>query len=94
MLLDGENIRPVHGRIRWKQRRYRVEASPDAEYVLINGTKMTAASIHQGDEIAVGGCRIFLLRNDEDLNNANAQVQSAADEGQTKVLTCPWYLSI
>ena len=34
VLLDGEGIRPVHGRIRWKKRRFRVEASPDAEYVL------------------------------------------------------------
>ena len=59
------------------KRRYRVEASPDAEYVLINGTKMTAASIHQGDEIGVGGCRIFLLRNDEDPDNADAQAQAA-----------------
>jgi outer membrane protein assembly factor BamB len=89
VLLDGQDIRPVHGRIRWKQRRYRVEASPDAEYVLINGTKMTAASIRQGDEIGVGGCRIFLLRNDEDLDNAEAQVHVSADEGRTKVLTAP-----
>ncbi len=89
VLLDGEGIRPVHGRIRWKQRRFRVEASPDAEYVLINGTKMTAGSIHQGDEIAVGGCRIFLLRNDEDLDNADASAQASADEGRTKVMTAP-----
>ena len=44
VLLDGEGIRPVHGRIRWKKRRFRVEASPDAEFVLDNGTKMTAAA--------------------------------------------------
>ena len=69
VLLDGEGIRPVHGRIRWKKRRFRVEASPDAEYVLINGTKMTAASIRQGDEIAVGDCRIFMLRNDDDMDD-------------------------
>jgi outer membrane protein assembly factor BamB len=89
VLLDGEGIRSVHGRIRWKQRRFRVEASPDAEFVVVNGTKMTAASIRQGDEIAVGGCRIFLLRNDDDLDNADARPHASADEGRTKVMTAP-----
>ena len=62
VILEGEGIRPVHGRIRWKSKRYKVEASPDAEFVLINGHKMTTGSIRQGDEIAVGECRMFLLR--------------------------------
>ena len=68
VLLEGEGIRPVHGRIRWKSERFKVEASPDAEYVLINGHKMTTGSIHQGDEIAVGDCRMFLIRAEEDLD--------------------------
>ena len=34
--------------------RFKVEASPDAEYVLVNGHKMTTSSLDQGDEIAVG----------------------------------------
>jgi outer membrane protein assembly factor BamB len=91
VLLDGEGIRPVHGRIRWKKRRFRVEASPDAEFVLINGAKMSTGSIRQGDEIAVGACRIFLLRNDETLDDAASRPQDAddADEGRTKVLTAP-----
>ena len=72
VLLDGDGIRPVHGRIRWKKRRFRVEASPDAEFVLINGTKMATGSIHQGDEIAVGACRMFLLRDDDETDVADA----------------------
>ena len=35
--LEGPGIKPVHGRIRWKRGRFKVEASPDAEFVLING---------------------------------------------------------
>jgi outer membrane protein assembly factor BamB len=66
VVLEGAGIRPVHGRVRWKNRRYKVEASPDAEYVMINGTRMTAGSIRQGDEIGVGACRMFLLRLDEE----------------------------
>ena len=60
VILQGEFIRPVHGRIRWKEPKFKVEASPDAEFVLINGHKMTTGSLRQGDEITVGDCRMFL----------------------------------
>jgi hypothetical protein len=60
--LEGAGIRPVHGRIRWKGKRYKVEASPDAEYILLNGTRMTSGSLHAGDEIGVGPCRMVLIR--------------------------------
>jgi outer membrane protein assembly factor BamB len=89
VLLDGDGIRPVHGRIRWKKHRFRVEASPDAEYVVINGTKMTAGSIRQGDEIVVGACRMFLLRNDEDLEAGASPRENGDDEGRTRVLAAP-----
>ena len=62
--LSGEGISPVHGRIRWKKGRYRVEASPDAEFVVVNGHKMTSSSLHQGDEMTVGPCRLFVMRLD------------------------------
>ena len=32
---------------------------------LINGHKMTSSSLHQGDEMTVGRCRLFMLRLDE-----------------------------
>src|ERR1700688_3281840 len=67
VLLSGEGIRPVHGRIRWKSKQFKIEASPDAEYVVINGHKMTTSSLEQGDEIAIGDCRMFLIRTEEDL---------------------------
>ena len=87
VLLEGDGIRPVHGRIRWKET-VQVEASPDAEFVLINGTKMTTGSIHQGDEIAVGDCRMFLLRADEDLEPATRS-KSPAEDDRTRVAAAP-----
>ena len=69
VVLNGAGVLPVHGRIRWKKGRYKVEASPDAEFVLVNGHRMASSSLHQGDEIAVGPCRLYLLRVDEDLGS-------------------------
>lgn len=67
IVLEGPGILPYHGRLRWKSSRYKADAFPDAEYLEINGTKMTSASIRQGDEIAVGPCRIFMLYADDDI---------------------------
>jgi outer membrane protein assembly factor BamB len=88
VLLEGAGILPVHGRIRWKKERFKVEASPDAEFVLINGHKMTTGSLHQGDEISVGPCRILLLRDDLDQSDGSRS-RTAPDEGRTKVLATP-----
>src|SRR6516225_2948933 len=66
VVLEGAGIRPVHGRIRWKRKKFKIEASPDAEFVLINGHKMASGSVHQGDEIGVAHYRMFLLRVEED----------------------------
>src|SRR5580700_9045927 len=85
VVLVGEFIRPVHGRIRWRSKRFKVEASPDAEYVVINGHKMTTSSIRQGDEITVGDCRMFLIRADEDLDNAGRKKSASAEEDRTRV---------
>ncbi|MDR3633999.1 MAG: PQQ-binding-like beta-propeller repeat protein [Isosphaeraceae bacterium] len=67
IILSGPGVLPFHGRIRWKGKRYKVDASPDAEFLLVNGHKMTASSFRQGDEIQVGPCRIFMLYAADDL---------------------------
>ena len=87
--LDGDRIRPVHGRIRWKKRRFRVEASPDAEFVLINGAKMSTGSIRQGDEIAVGDCRIFLLRDDGDPDDGESPPARRGRRRKDESADCP-----
>ncbi len=84
--LEGEEILPVHGRIRWSSKRFKVEASPDAEYVVINGNKMTTSGLDQGDEIAVGTARLFLLRSDDAAVKARSRGLSAPDDDRTRVL--------
>ncbi len=88
VLLQGELIRPVHGRIRFKSNKFKIEASPDAEYVLINGHKMTTGSLHQGDEITVGDCRMFLIRVEEELGEPNKSKSPAGDD-RTRVAAPP-----
>jgi len=93
IVLSGAGISPVQGRIRWKKGRYRVEASPDAEYVVINGHKMTRSSLHQGDEMTVGRCRLFMLRLDETLEARPACLPAKrSDEERTRVLEGPAHL--
>jgi len=95
IVLSGEGISPVQGRIRWKKGRYRVEASPDAEFVVINGHKMASSSLHQGDEMTVGRCRLFLLRIDEQLEARPVErPPRRSDEERTRVLDGPGHLHI
>jgi len=63
VVIDGEGVLPFHGRVRWQEKtgRYKVDASPDASYVLVNGQKMASSSLRQGDEVGVGAGRIFLI---------------------------------
>src|SRR5579883_3401117 len=89
VVLEGPGIRPVHGRIRWRKGRFKVEASPDAEFVVINGHRMASGSIDVGDEISVGPCRIFLLRADEEAPASPRARGAAAEEGRTMVAPPP-----
>ncbi len=89
VILEGAGIKPVHGRIRWKRGRFKVEASPDAEFVVINGHKMTNGSIELGDEVSVGPCRLFLLRIEEEDKGTRPARRAAEDEGRTMVVPPP-----
>ncbi|QEH33879.1 outer membrane biogenesis protein BamB [Aquisphaera giovannonii] len=90
VVLSGEGVRPVHGRILWKKHRFRIEASPDAQYVEVNGTKMSSSSLHQGDEVGVGPCRIYMFRIDEDLGRRPGRRASRRGaEEATRVLDRP-----
>src|SRR5947209_16739151 len=64
VLADPEAL-PIHGRLRWKRDRLKVDASPEAEFITLNGRKMTSASFRQGDEVQVGACRIFMIEMSE-----------------------------
>jgi outer membrane protein assembly factor BamB len=88
VVLEGAGVKPVHGRIRWKSDRFKVEASPDAEFVVINGHRMAASSINQGDEIEVGPCRMFLLRVEDDPESVLLR-GPRENEGRTRVVPPP-----
>src|SRR6516165_9281684 len=61
LVLDDPAVLPFHGRLRWKRDHMKVDASPQAGFIELNGRKMTSARFRQGDEIQLGSCRIFLL---------------------------------
>lgn len=94
IVLAGEGILPVHGRIRWRGRRFKVDASPDAEFLEVNGRKIVSTSLRQGDELTVGPCRIFVIRLDGATPEPRADrvrkrlAEPVADEA-TKVLQGP-----
>ena len=77
IILSGTGVLPFHGRLRWKVNRFKADASPDAQYLVINGHKMAASSFHQGDEIEIGPNRIFMIQVEEDLpSDEPTRVQS------------------
>jgi outer membrane protein assembly factor BamB len=86
LVLDDPEVLPYHGRLRWRRDRLKVDASPQAEFIELNGRKMTSASFRQGDEIQVGNCRIFLI--EAGLDDAEERPRTAADD-RTKVQPPP-----
>ena len=84
VVLQGDGVLPFHGRIRWqvKRQRYKVDASPEAEYIVVNGHKMATASFRQGDEVQIGSNRIFMI-NEGDM--PVAPVSTPARDDVTRV---------
>ncbi|MFO0909620.1 MAG: PQQ-binding-like beta-propeller repeat protein [Isosphaeraceae bacterium] len=74
--LNGEGVFPIHARLRWNpaRGRFKVDASPDAQFLLVNGHRMASSSFRMGDEIEVAGYRIFLLNDGE----APGEIEAAA----------------
>ncbi|MDX2039145.1 MAG: PQQ-binding-like beta-propeller repeat protein [Isosphaeraceae bacterium] len=61
VVLTGEGVAPFHGRIRWSDRRFKVDAGADIGSIEVNGKKLRSSTLYQGDEIAIGPCRIFVI---------------------------------
>lgn len=85
IVLNDPAVLPFHGRLRWKNDKFKAEAFPEAKALDINGQKMVAAGFRQGDEIAVGRFRIFLVSDADgpaDLEPTRIQARpEAADAG-------------
>lgn len=61
VVLPGAGVLPIHARLRWKKGRLKVEATPDAYALEVNGKKVVSTKLHQGDEIRIGGFRVFVM---------------------------------
>ncbi len=65
VVVDDPQALPFHGRLRYKAGKFRAEAFPEANALTINGKKVVASSLQQGDEIKVGAFKIFLVNADD-----------------------------
>jgi outer membrane protein assembly factor BamB len=87
IVLDDPEVLHFHGRLRWKRDRFKVDASPEAEFIEVNGRKMASSSFRQGDEIQAGSCRIFLITDDDD----SPEVSRRPRDDKTRVQPPPSY---
>ncbi len=81
VVVDDPQALPFHGRLRWKGGKFKAEAFPEANALVLNGKKVVAASFGDGDEIRVGQYRIFLANADDgpaDPDKTREQAQSKA----------------
>ena len=87
IVLAGEGIFPFHGRLRWNpgKQRFKADASPDAQFLVVNGHRMSSSSFRMGDEIEVGGNRIFLLHDGD-----QAVTEAPARDDATRVQPSPF----
>ncbi len=66
IVLPGPGVFPIHGRIRWKNEHFKVQASPEAGQIEVNGKLAEAKTFKTGDELRVGSTRIVLIDDSED----------------------------
>ena len=66
IVLSGPDVLPFHGRVRWKLNRYKVDASPEARYLIVNGKKMAAAASAKVTRSRSARAGFFMLQADED----------------------------
>ncbi len=65
IVLGGDGVAPIHGRIRWSKKRYKVDAWVGVDSVEVNGKRVKSSTVYQGDEIRVGLGRIFVITTDD-----------------------------
>ena len=65
LVLSDPAALPFHGRLRWRRGKFKVEATPEAQSLEVNGQKVLVAGLKQGDEVRIGRSRIYLLNPDD-----------------------------
>jgi len=78
IVLHGDGIVAIHGRLRWKETKYKVEATPEAKFVEVNGRKAVSASFRLGDEIRIGPAVIYLTESEEAAQAAGSPAKPRA----------------
>jgi outer membrane protein assembly factor BamB len=85
VVLDDPRAQAFHARLRWKGDHFKAEAFPEARAVDLNGRRVPAGQFRQGDEIQIGGYRIFLVGDEP----AAAAAASKAEAEPTRVQRRP-----
>jgi outer membrane protein assembly factor BamB/outer membrane protein assembly factor BamD (BamD/ComL family) len=65
VVINDSRVKAFHGRLRWKSDHFKVEATPEARFLDVNGRKVVSASFRQGDAIQLGGYKLLLLSEDD-----------------------------
>ncbi len=83
VLLNDPSIMPIHGRIRWRNGRYKVEATPEGRSIEVDGKKVLSSSFRQGAELRLGSYRIFFVTPDDGpANFEKTKVQGRPETGK------------
>ncbi len=82
IMVEGPGVQPIHGRIRWSKRRYKVDAGAGVDSIEVNGKRVKSSTVYQGDEIRVGLCRIFVIATED-------RGAAAAGDAKTVVQAAP-----
>jgi outer membrane protein assembly factor BamB len=80
IVLSDPSVKRVHCRIVWRADKgeWRVEVAADAGGVTLGGRSVKAGSIHSGDVVGIGSCRLYL----DDAQGAKPSSVSAEIESQ------------
>jgi outer membrane protein assembly factor BamB len=87
VILEGAGVQPFHGRIRWKNEKFKVDASPEVPWIEVNGVQIKSKSLQQGDEIRFGQIRIFLLSIED--GPEHGEKTTVQETPRTKPITKP-----
>ncbi|CAN5717416.1 hypothetical protein BH23PLA1_BH23PLA1_29480 [soil metagenome] len=83
IVLNDPAALPFHGRLRWRNGRYKAEAFPEARALEIDGKRVLSSSFRQGSEIRIGSSRIFLITPDDGpADFEKTRIQEAPRAGQ------------
>ncbi len=65
IVINDPAVAPIHGRILWQKRRYKIDAGADVDAIEVNGKRLKKSTLYQGDEIRIGTTRVFVISTEE-----------------------------